>query len=133
MYLARIAGLQEAIVAAHAEWSRTATASDGSTAPATEEGLGGEDFTLVNGLDEDEPAAEPAVMAAPAGAILHAAYSRALWKCPTEVQRHCLLSCTTSLDSGCPTLLPVVCTVSQLLPGLVSQHPAIPLCQLPDE
>ena len=61
------AGLQGAIVAAHAEWSRKASAADGSTAPVTEEGLGGEDFTLVGGLDEDEPAADPAVTATPAG------------------------------------------------------------------
>ena len=36
---------------------------------ATEEGLGGEDFTIVDGLDVDEPAAMPVADSTPAGAV----------------------------------------------------------------
>ena len=64
------AGLQGAIIAAHATWSRQeATAADGSAGAATEEGLGGEDFTFVEGIDVDEPAPPPAMTPTPAGVV----------------------------------------------------------------
>ena len=63
-----VVGLRDAIIAAHAVWSRQATAADGDAAPVTEEALGGEDFTIVDALEEeDEPAAAPAAVSAPAG------------------------------------------------------------------
>ena len=60
------AGLRDALIAAHGAWSKTAAAAmePHVAAAAGEEGLGGEGFTMVDGIDEDGSAgAAPAAAA----------------------------------------------------------------------
>ena len=63
---ASCAGLRDAIIAAHGAWSKTAAAlmEPHAAAVVGEEGLGGEGFTMVDGIDEDGSAgAAPAAAA----------------------------------------------------------------------
>ncbi len=59
--------MRDAVIAAHAAWSRDVAAAveppSAAADAAAEEDLGGEGFTMVDGLDEEGSAAAPPVPA----------------------------------------------------------------------